>query len=169
MKRGAMALFLCFFGMTIFAQGVDMSYYTNEYTRADGTFIDRYEVLKTVQAANLTGIGEFYDTALKLLLLKTPDVKTKEDRDANDASARIICQGLGAEKYNQSAADLYQAVQIFDVAFDYNQGFVMQDALTALGQVGGKDFVSHIAQRLADINTRSVSDVESKRRIQRAV
>ncbi|MCL2319908.1 MAG: hypothetical protein FWC45_07465 [Treponema sp.] len=169
MKHTIIAVLLCLFGMTVFAQSPDMSYYTSEYQRADGTFVDRYDVLQTVKEAKLTGIGEFYHNALKLLLVKTPDIKTKEDRDATDASARIICQGLGAEKYNPAAADLWQAVQYFDITKDYNQGLVMQDALTALGQVGGKEFVPQIVLRLNDFNTQVISDVESKRRTQRAV
>ena len=169
MKRITIAFLLCFFGMTVFAQGVDMSYYSDEYNRPDGTFVDRQEVLETVRDAKLTGIGEFYHNALKLLLLKTPDIKNKEDRDATDASARIICQGLGAEQYNPAAADLWQAVQYFDIIYDYNQGLVMQDALTALGQVGGVEFVPHIVLRLNDFNTQVISDTESKRRVQRAV
>jgi len=153
----------------IFAQNVDMSYYESEYNKPGATFVERLEVLQSIQAAKITGISEFYDKALKLLLLKMPDVKTKEDREANDASARIICQALGADKYNPSVPDLWQTVQYFDVVYDYNQGLVMQDALTALGQAGGKEYVSHIVLRLHDFNTQNISDVETKRRVQRAV
>ena len=169
MKRTIIAFFLCFFGMAVFAQGVDMSYYTSEYEMPDATFVERLAVLETVRDSNLTGIGEFYHNALKLLNLKTPDVKNKEERDANDASARIICQALGAEAYAAAAPDLYQTVQDFDIVYDYNQGLVMQDALTALGQVGGKEFLAHIVLRLNDFNAQVISDVESKRRTQRAV
>ena len=169
MKRIFLAFLLCFTGMAIFAQGTDMSYYANELNRPDASFVERQAVLETVRDAKLTGIGEFYQNALKLILLKTPDIKNKEDRDANDVSARIVCQGLGAEQYADAAADLWQAVQEFDVARDYNQGLVMQDALTALGQVGGKDYLPHIVLRLNNFNTQAISDVESKRRVQRAV
>ena len=167
MKRTIVIFLLFFFGMTIFAQ--DMSYLTDELNRPDSSFAERLEVLETVRDTKLTGIGEFYHDALKLLLLKHPDVKTREDREANDASARIICQGLGAEQYNAAADDLWQAVQYFDIINDANQGLVMQDALTAVGQVGGKQFLSHIVLRLDDFNTNVLSDVESKRRAQRAV
>ncbi|MCL2472922.1 MAG: hypothetical protein FWF26_04520 [Treponema sp.] len=169
MKRIFLAFLLCFTGMAIFAQGTDMSYYANELNRPDASFVERQAVLETVRDAKLTGIGEFYQNALKLILLKTPDIKNKEDRDANDVSARIVCQGLGSEQYADAAADLWQAVQEFDVARDYNQGLVMQDALTALGQVGGKDYLPHIVLRLNNFNTQAISDVESKRRVQRAV
>jgi len=150
-------------------QGPDMTSYTNDFSRPDASFVERLAVLQAIQDAKLTGIGDFYDNALKVLLLKTPDIKTKEDRDATDASARIICQGLGAEQYADSAADLWQAVQYFDVIYDYNQGLVMQDALTALGQVGAKQFLPQIVLRLNDFNTHSPSDAESRRRVQRAV
>ena len=170
MKQIIIAFLACLIGMTAFAQGADMSYYESEYNRADGTFVERLEVLEAIRDANLTGIGEFYHNALKLLLLKTPDIKNKEDRDANDASARIICQGLGAEKVAAAALELWQAVEYFDVATShFNEGLPMQDALTALGQVGGTEFVPHIVLRLHNFNVQSISDVETKRRVQRAV
>ena len=166
-KRIISISLLFFFGMTAYAQ--DMSYYSDEFNRPDSSFVERLEVLETIREARLTGIGGFYHDALKLLLLKNPDLKTREDREANDASARIICQALGAEKYGEAAPDLWQAVQFFDVIDDANQGLVMQDALTALGQVGGKEFLPHIILRLDDFNTQSIPDVESRRRVQRAV
>ena len=169
MKRIIIAFLLAAAGMAVFAQGVDMSYFTSDLERPDSSFAERLAVLETVRDSNLKGIGEFYHSALKLILLKTPDIKTKEDRDATDASARIICAGLGAEEYAPSAPDLWEAVKYFDIAWDYNQGLVMQDALTALGQVGGVDFVPHIVLRLNDFNTQVISDTESKRRTQRAV
>jgi len=169
MKRIPIALLLCFTGMMIFAQSADMSYYTDEFNRPDSSFVERLSVLEVVRDAKMTGIGEFYHNALKTLLLKTPDIKTKEDRDATDASVRIVCQGLGAEKYAAAVPDLWQAVQYFDITKDYNTGLVMQDALTALGQAGGKEYVPHIVLRLNDFNAQVISDVESKRRTQRAV
>ena len=147
----------------------DMSYYESEFFKADATFVERLEVLQVIRDAKLTGIGEFYHKALKLFLLKTPDVKNKVEKEANEASGRIICQGLGAEKYNPAAPDLWQTVKDFDVIDDSNNGFVMQDALNALGDVGGKEFVPQIVLRLNDFNTVINSDVESRRRINRAV
>ena len=167
MKRITIAIILCFFGMTVFAQ--NMSYFADEFTRYDATFVERLAVLEVLRDEKLTGIGEFYHEALKIVLLKMPDIKTKEDREANDASARIICQALGAEEYSAAAADLWTAVQYFDVIYDYNQGLPMQDALTALGKVGGTQFVPQVVLRLHDFNTQVISDVESKRRVQRAV
>jgi hypothetical protein len=169
MKRTIMVFLLCLAGMTIFAQSGDMSYYTREFNRADATFVDRLAVLETIRNANLTGIGEFYHDALKLVLLKTPGIRNKEDRDATDDSAIIICRGLAAEKYNAAATDLWQAVQYFDIINVYNQGHAMQEALDALGQIGATEFLPHIIQRLTDLNTNDTSDVETKRRVQRGV
>jgi hypothetical protein len=126
-------------------------------------------VLRAIQDAGLNGIGEFYHSALKLVLLRTPAIRNMEERNANDASARIICQGLAAEQYSAAAPDLWQAVEVFDVARDYNDGLVMQDAFIALGQVGARNYVSHIVLRLNDFNIQSISDAETRRRVQRAV
>ena len=167
MKRILIAFLLCIFGMTVSAQ--NMSYYSDEFSRYDATFVERLAVLEVIRDSNLTGMGEFYHEALKLILIKTPDIKTKEDREATDASARIVCQALGAEEYNPAVQDLWQAVQYFDVIYDYNQGLVMQDALTALGKAGGTQFVPQVVLRLHDFNTQVIPDVESKRRVQRAV
>ena len=60
-------------------------------------------------------------------------------------------------------------VQYFDVVKDINEGFVMQDALLALGQVGAKEYVPNIVLWLDDLNTRETSDVETRRRFQRGV
>lgn len=169
MKRITIASLVFLAGMTIFAQSADTSYYTEEYTKPTATFYDRLVVLETVRNAGLTGIGEFYHEALKFLMVKVPDIKTKEDKDAAAASARILCQGLGAEKYTAAVNDIWPVVQYFDVINDGNDGLAMQDALIALGQLEGKDFVPAVALRLDDFNSRMVSDVESKRRIQRGV
>jgi HEAT repeat protein len=154
--------------MTVFAQSADMSFFLGEYNRPVATFVDRLEVLQTVRDLELTGIGEFYHETLRILLLRFPDVRTIQDRQAIEASARIICQALAAEKHTPAAADLWQTVMNFDIVRDFD-GFVMQDALIALGQVGATDHVAPIVHRLTDFNTRETSDVETRRRVQRAV
>jgi len=45
----------------------------------------------------------------------------------------------------------------------------MQAALIALGQVDGKAYTPHVVQRLNFFNTQTFSDVETRRRVQRAV
>jgi len=155
--------------MTVFAQSADMSYFESEYHRPGATFVERLEVLEVIREAGITGIGDFYHDALKVLIQRFPDVTTNVERRAAEACARIICQGLAAEKHNAAAADLWQTVLYFDVIRDHHEGLVMQDALNALGQVDGRDFIPHIVLRLNDFNTQSLADVETRRRVQRAV
>jgi hypothetical protein len=171
MKRFIIFFLLISFitGMTIFAQGTDMSYYTEEFNRIDATFVDRLEVLRTVHDAGTSGISEFYHDALKFLVLKIPDIKTTEDRDAVVSSARILCQALGDDKYTVAAPEIWEIVLFSDVILDVNDGILMQEALVALGQVGDPEYVNHIVLRLNDFNTAETSDVETKRRIQRGV
>jgi hypothetical protein len=169
MKRIIIALILCAAGMTIFAQGTDLSYYTNDFKRSNGTFRERLAVLETVRNLNRTGIGDFYHDALKFFLTRLPEIRTREDRDTAEDSARLLCQELGAENYNAAASEIWELVQFFDVARDVNQGLVMHDALKALGQINAQVFVPHIVQRLTDFNTQRLTDVETRRRIQRGV
>jgi len=173
MKRIIITILVFFTGMTVFAQSSNLSYYTEEYNRSTATFIDRLEVLQTVREANLTDIGEFYHDALKVLITKLPDIKTKPEKDAAEASARILCQELGSEGYTAAAPELWYMVQFFDVVRaivgDLNNGLTMQDALVALGQVNAKDYAPHIALRLDNFNTDHTTDVETRRRVQRGV
>jgi len=167
MKRILITVFLCFTGMTIFAQ--DMSYYTREYMRLDGTFRDRLIVLQNVRDAGITGVGDFYQEALRFLLTRTPDIKTREEQQDAENSVIILSQGLGAEKHTAAAAELWQAVEVFDVVKGPIEGNAMQSCLIALGQVDGRDFIPHIVQRLRDYNTQTFRNAETRRRYQTAV
>jgi hypothetical protein len=183
MKRKILLIFVFFFGMAIFAQdaapvaasttaaragtGPDMSFYSQDYFRPTASFFTRYELLQEVQAAKLTGIGEFYHDALKHLLAKIPDIKTGEDREFTDYSARILCNGLAAEKYTPAAPEIWQVVQFADTVRSVNDGTLMQQALIALGQVGDTAYVSNIALRLDNYNSAQTSDAETRRRVQR--
>jgi hypothetical protein len=152
--------------MTVFAQ--DMSYYTNDYMRQDGTFDDRLIILEAVRDAGLTGIGEFYHNALKYMIFRMPDIRTITEQDAVEKSAIILSQALGAEKYTDAAPELWYLVETFDVARIANDGTTMQAALIALGQVNGVDYLPAIVQRLNDLNAQTFRD-EAKFRIQMAV
>ena len=153
--------------MTIFAQ--DMSYYTADYMRPDGSFAERLAVLEAVRDANRTGTGSFYHEALKYLLLRTPEIRARGEREAAEQSVIIISQGLGAEKYTAAAADLWQAIDTYDVVRGSNEGNAMQAALIALGQVNGRDYLPHVVQRLNDYNTQTFRNAETRRRYQTAV
>ena len=160
---------VCFTGINIFAQGADMTHFEMEFSRLDATFVERREILEIVRDSGITGIGDFYHNALVTLLQRMPDVRTSAEQYAANASARILAQGLGAEAHTAAASELWRTVQQFDVAMGHNDGLVMQDALTALGQVDGRHYIPHIAQRLTDLNTQIIADVETRRRVQRAV
>ena len=168
MKQIIITILVCFIGMTVFAQSVDLSYFTEEYNRSIATFIDRLEILETVRNANLSGVGEFYHDALKVLLTKIPDIKTKEEWDAVEASSRLLCQELGNEQYTEAAPELWRLVQYYDIVNYVNDGLAMQDALVAIGKVGDKDYVQHVVLALDDFNTLHSPNVETRRRIQRA-
>ena len=156
--------------MTAFSQNMNMDFMYRDYTRADSSFADRLVVLETVRDAELTGIGEFYHEALRYFLLRSSDIRTIEDRYAAEATARLLAQGLGAEQYTPAAQELWQLAVFYDVVRDpQNQGLEMQDALIALGEIGAMEFLPHIVQRLDDLNTVPLADVETRRRIQRAV
>jgi len=167
MKRILIAVFLCFTGMTIFAQ--DMSYYTREYMRQDGTFRDRLIVLENIRDAGITGIGDFYQDALRFLLVRAPDIKTRSEQEAAERSVIILSQGIGAEKQTAAGPDLWQTAEFFDVVRGSNEGNAMQAALIALGQVDARDYITHIVQRLRDYNTQTFRNAETRRRYQTAV
>jgi len=167
MKQIITILLICLTGMAVLAQ--DMSYFNEEFFNSNATFRDRREVLEVVRDGKITGIGEFYHNALKLLIEKFPDIKTRDDRRDTEESAKIICRGLADEKYSAAAQDLWQLALYFDVINDINDGLVMQEALVTLGAIDAQELVPHIVQRLHDFNTIVVRDVESRRRIQRAV
>ena len=169
MKRTILAILFCIIGMAVFAQGADMSFISREFFRTDGTFAERLEILQSVREAEMTGIGEFYHEALRYVIRRMPDIGSFQDRVAAVEAARILCQGIGAERHSAAAPELWEIVQFADVVRDVNDGLLMQDALIALGQVGAAEFVPHIALRLRNFNDSVTADVETRRRIQRGV
>jgi HEAT repeat protein len=168
MKRKIITILVFLIGMAVFAQNADLSFYTEELNRTGSTFLDRLHAIENVRDLNLTGIGEFYHGALKALINKIPDIKNKEDWDANENAARIVLQALIVEKYAPAAPEIWTLVEYFDIAHEENDGGAMQDAILALGQTGDQDYVYHIVLVLDDCNTHQTPDFESRRRIQRA-
>ena len=169
MKRKILIISILLLGMSVFAQNMNMSLMLRDYQRPEGSFTDRLAILEAVRDEGIIGIGDFYHEALQFFLLRASDIRSIEDRRAAEASARILAQGLGEERYREAAQDLWQLVLLFDVVRDVNQGLEMQDALIALGQIGAIEFLPHIIQRLDDLNTQPLTDIETRRRIQRAV
>jgi hypothetical protein len=170
MKRFFFAVIFCFFGMTAFSQATDLlSYYRSEYLKDDGTFEDRHVILEKVRDAKLSGISGFYHEALQYLIVRSADITSKREKMFADQSAIFLCDALAESKYKQAADDIWKLTVFFDVARDNNEGFVMQAALVALGQVEGKEYFSHVTQRLREFNKQTFSDLETRRRVQRAV
>jgi hypothetical protein len=167
MKRILLTVILIFTAMAVFSQ--DMTDFTNEYMRTDGTFAERLSLLEAVRDAELTGIGEFYHNALKFFIVRVPDIRTTTERSAAEKSAVILCQGLGAEKYTDAAGEVWQVVELFDIAREANDGNAMQTALNTLGQINAQGFVPQIVQRLNNFNTQSITNPETRRRVQMAV
>ena len=169
MKQKVLSILLFFVVMTVFAQNLNMEFVTRDYMRPDSTFTDRLVILENVRNSGITGIGDFYHEALRFFLLRASDIRTNEDRRAAETSARILAQGLGDEEHTAAAPELWQLVRMFDVVYGQNSGIEMQYALIALGQVNGREFLPQIVQRLDDLNTIPIGDVETRRRTQRAV
>ncbi|MCL2440640.1 MAG: hypothetical protein FWD14_02780 [Treponema sp.] len=171
MKRYLLTLILCFAGITVFAQGSEMSFLTTEFMRSDASFADKLSVLERVQTSGQTGIGEFYHEALKYLHLRITSARALQERIAAERSAIILCQGLAAEKYTAAAPDLWQAVQVFDVSRSGSsyEGLAMQAAFIALAQIDAREYIPHIVLRLDSFNSRTISGDDQRRRAQRAV
>jgi HEAT repeat protein len=167
MKRILTIVILFFTGMAVSSQ--DMSFLTTEYMRTDGTFAERLATLEAARDTGYTGIGEFYHNALKYFIARAPDIRSKAEQDDAEKSAIIICQGLGAEKYSAAAGEVWQLVELFDVVRVANDGNTMQTALITLGQIDAKDFVPQIVQRLNNFNTQTISNKETRRRVQMGV
>jgi hypothetical protein len=169
MKHCLFIIIFCLIAVTAFAQLEDMAFYREYYLRDDGSFNDRHLVLEDVRAGKYTGIGSFYLEALKYLLYRGSDITTKQDRAIAEQSAVILCEGIGEEKYAEAADDLWKTVTFFDIARDNNEGFAMQAAITALGQIGAKQFLPYVVQRLNGYNVQTLTDLETRRRVQRVV
>ena len=167
MKRILTISILFFVGMAIQAQ--DLSYYNSEYTRSEATFADRLSVLELLQEAGITVTGEFYHNALRFLLARAPDINSRNEQEAAERSVIILSQGLGAAKYTAAAADLWHAVEVFDVAKESNEGNALQAALVALADVDARQYIAYIIQRLDGYNAQTFRNPEARRRFQTAV
>jgi len=169
MKRCLFIIIFCFIAVTAFAQLEDMAFYREYYLRDDGSFNDRYLVLEDVRAGKYTGIGSFYLEALKYLLYRGSENLSIQDRAIAEKSAVILCEGLGEEKIADAADDLWKTAVFFDIAKEHNDGFAMQAAIAALGQIGAKQFLPYVVQRLNIYNSMTLTDLETRRKVQRVV
>jgi hypothetical protein len=169
MKRYLFVLIIGLCGTLLFAQNINMSTYTRDFTRTDSTFSERLKIIEEVRDLKMTGIGDFYHNALRHLLVRNADIKSKEDHTTAEKTALIIVQALGAEKYTAAAPQLWQTADFFDIARDHNEGNTQREAVIALGQADGKAFIPDLVQRLNQFNAERISDVEARKRIQLVV
>ena len=167
MKR-PIILILLFAGMVIFAQGQDVNLdeYTAEFNRTDATIYDLLNAVEAVRDQNLTGIGDFYENALRMLLYRLPNYRAPLERQAVQEAARVIIRGLAAEKQTSAAPYIWRIIQEFDIVHQQNDVIVMTEGLIALGQIGAKDYLSHIILRLDNINAEQTADLYARRRLQ---
>ena len=169
MKRLLIVILILLTGMIVYAQGRDMSFFIEDLRRPLATFHQNLETLEAVRDANLTEIGDFYHEALRYIITRLPNIRSIGDREDVEASLTIIANGLAAEEYTDAAAELWSIVQFADTVQPHNDGLLMQTALIALGQLGDLTYAPHIALRLDNFNTDVISDVETRRRVQRGV
>ena len=170
MKRTYIIIvFLLLIGMTVSAQSPDMSFYTAEYNRSGATVFDLLDILQVVSDDNLTGIGDFYQNAISVFIRSLPNFSGSNQRVAIEGAARLILRGLAAEKHLPSATDIWYLIQYFDIAHQQNDGYLMYEALVAMGQVGAKDYAYNIAEILSGFNARATTNQELKSQIQRVV
>lgn len=167
MKRYLITFAFCFAAAALFAQ--DMSNQTRQFTRTDGTFSERLELIETVRATGATGIGDFYHAVLKYAVLKNGDIKTQQERTAAEKTAVIICQGIAAENVSGAAAELWQIIEAFDIGRSGNEGDAMREAAIALGKIDGRDYLPRIVQRLNNFNSQTYNDLEAKKKVQKVV
>ena len=146
-------------GMTVSAQGVDVSFYTEEFSRSETTVDGMVDILKAVKEGNFTGIGEFYDNAIKVYIHRLQNHTSNQDRVAVEEAARLILRGLAAEKHTASAPYVWQLIQYFDIANQLNDGYIMYEAIVAMGEIGAKNYASHLAIYLENYNERSNADL----------
>jgi len=156
-------------GMVTFAQDVDMSYYTEELNRTDATIFDIFDILEVVSKDNITGIGDFYEGALRTIFNKFPNFRTSRERLAIQDSARIILRGLIAEKQTSAAPLVWRLIQEFDIVQEQNDGLLMNEAMVTLGEIGATEYAPHIILHLENYNGEQTPDLGSRRKIQLGV
>ena len=165
-KACIIVIILLFAGMTIFAQGYDMSFYIEEYNRTGATVFDLLDILKAVKAENQTGIGDFYHNAIVMFLQRLPNYTTSQEIVAIHEVSTLLFKGLGAEKHTESAPHVWTLVEYYDVSQQQNDGFLMHDALVTMGQIKAVEYASHIVTRMDYFSRHETPDIQTRRKLQ---
>ena len=161
---------LLLIGMPVFAQqGPDMSLYSEEFNKSDTTLNDMRDILTAVRDMQLTGIGEFYHNSLIRFIQRLPNYTGTQERLVIEEASRLLLRGLAAEKYHDSAPQVWFLIRFFDISQPPNDGLLMYEALVAMGQIGGKEYAQHMIDILEGYNARPPINDESKAKVERVV
>jgi len=166
MKRTHLFIvFLLLAGMTVFAQNSDVSLYTQEINRHDVTIFEILDILRAVKDGNYTGIGSFYHNAIQVYIRRWANYQTNQERVALEESARMILRGLASEKHTQSAPQVWQLSEYFNITNQINDGYIMYETIVCLGDIEAKNYASHISILLENFNERVNADFNFKSKI----
>jgi hypothetical protein len=157
MKRFFLSAALCSVAAVSFASE-ELDVYAMMY-RSSASIQERYAVLRNVAEAKMPDAGSLYAEALAQLLLEQPNLRTTVEKDAADASARLLAGLLGELKYAGAAANLWRAVENFD------NPLVKADALIALGQTRSPELFPFVQRILSDLNLRPSADPDAGEKI----
>jgi hypothetical protein len=158
MKRYILIGVIAFAAMAVFADSEELQMYTDLYNGAD-TAAARLVILRQAAEAKLPDSAEFFARALTRLNVEYPDIKNNSERDAADASARLICPILGDAKYTGAGPDLWRlADSMVALPLSQNSSLVRADAITTLGRVNAVDFLPQVALLLQDMNSNPPAD-----------
>ena len=157
MKRFSLsAAFFALAAVLFASEELDM--YAMMY-RSSASMQERFAVLRNVAEAKLPDAGSLYAEALAQLLLEQPNLRATAERDAADASARLLAGLLGELKYAGAANNLWRVVENFD------NPLVKADALIALGQTRSPELFPFVLRTLSDLNLRPSADPEASEKI----
>jgi len=150
-------------------QNSDVSLYADEFNRSDTTLNDMRDILIAVGDLQLTGIGEFYHNALIRFIQRLPNYTGTQDRLTIEEASRLLLRGLAAEKYTPAASSVWFLIRFFDISQPPNDGLLMYEALVAMGQIDGREYIQHIINILEGYNARPPINDESKAKVERVV
>ena len=157
-------------GMTVSAQGLDISFYIQEYNRSDATVFSMLDLLKAVRDEQRADNENWYYNAITVFIQKLPNfLGSARERYAIEECSKILFRGLAEEKNTTAAYQVWQLLQFYNISSYQNDGFMMFEAIVTLGQINARDYLVPLADLLTYYNERSATDAHSKTRMQRVV
>ncbi|MDR0495770.1 MAG: hypothetical protein LBG95_09130 [Treponema sp.] len=143
--------FISALAVLCFAAGEDIDTYEYLYNAAQSN-LDQLEILQNMAGLRFSGAGEFYSKALKRLLFDYKNLKGETERSAAKDQAMLLASLLGAEKYTQSAPDIWAIIDGFEVPL------VKSEAMIALGRIRAKAYLPQVIHILENINVMPTTD-----------